>query len=268
MKAQSPIRNVGTPPFAGENTPLSSAATDPAARNRRLPIFLRGVLRFATPMLALSCLGAQRGPAVAFQADPVEVWGSRILITVICLGISVLLFTMFKYRGRATGAVAWGLLITGVGIIPLVSSGFGTLLVFTRAERVEFCASCHLTLQPFVDDMKNPRCESLAAVHYRNRYITDNQCYVCHRSYGMFGTASAKVSGMVNVYRYYTHTFQQPVKMREAYPNRDCLKCHAESAKWQEQKEHTRIEADLFADKVKCLDCHATPHILNNKEAK
>jgi nitrate/TMAO reductase-like tetraheme cytochrome c subunit len=231
---------------------------------------MRRFMLFAIWSLAAGAASAQQNEAVAFHTDPVEVWGSRFLITVICIGIAVLLFTMFRYRGRTTGAVSWGLLIAGIGIVPITSTGFGTLLVFDRAERVEFCASCHLTMQSFVDDMKNPKSESLAAVHFKNKYIPDNQCYVCHTSYGMFGTVEAKMSGMVDVYKYYTRTFHKPIKMREAYPNHDCLKCHAESAKWLQHDEHIQAKADQFADKMKCLDCHGgdhPAHTINEKVA-
>ena len=56
-------------------------------------------------------------------------------------------------------------------------------------------------MQSFVDDMRDPKSESMAAVHFKNKYIPDNQCYVCHTSYGMFGTVEAKMSGMIDVYR-------------------------------------------------------------------
>src|SRR5260370_20623533 len=98
----------------------------------------------------------------SFQIDPVEVWGSRLLITTICIGIALLLFTLFRYRGSPTGAVSWGLLAAGIALVPLMSTGLGTLLVFDRAERVEFCASCHLTMQSFVDDMRDSKSERLA----------------------------------------------------------------------------------------------------------
>jgi len=230
---------------------------------------MRRSLVFAMTVGAV-CASAQQSDSVAFHTDPVEVWGTRFLITVICIGIAVLLFTMIKYRGRTTGAVSWGLLIAGIGIVPMVSTGFGTLLVFDRAERVEFCASCHLTMQGFVDDMKNPKSESLAAIHFKNKFIPDNQCYVCHTSYGMFGTVEAKMSGLVDVYKYYTRTFHKPIMMRGPYPNHDCLKCHAESALWLKHDEHIQAKADLFADKVKCLDCHGASnpaHTLNEKVA-
>ena len=221
---------------------------------------MRRLLSFALPALLGSMARSEESQAVSFHTDPVEVWGSRFLISVICVGIAILLFTMIKYRGRTTGAVSWGLLIGGVGVLPIVSTGFGVLLVFDRAERVEFCASCHLTMKSFVDDMKNPKSESLAAVHFKNRYIPDNQCYGCHTSYGIFGNFKAKKAGMVGVYKYYTRTFHKPVKMREAYPNHDCLTCHAQSQKWLKHEEHVGAKADLFADKMKCLDCHGSDH--------
>jgi cytochrome c nitrite reductase small subunit len=196
----------------------------------------------------------------AFHTDPVEVWGSRFLIATICVGIVLLLYTLVKYRGKTAGAVSWGLLAGGIALVPMMSTGLGTLLVFDRAERVEFCASCHLTMQGFVTDMRDPKSESLAAVHYKNRYIPDNQCYVCHTSYGMFGTVEAKEAGMIDVYKYFTKTYPNIIAMREPYPNHDCLKCHADSAKWLKEDVHIAVRDDLFADKMKCLDCHGSEH--------
>lgn len=203
---------------------------------------------------------AQESKTATFQIDPVEVWGSRFLITTICIGIALLLFTLVKYGGTSAGPVSWGLFAAGIALVPLISTGVGTLLVFDRAERVEFCASCHLTMQSFVNDMRDPKSESLAAVHFKNKYIPDNQCYVCHTSYGMFGTVEAKMSGMVDVYKYFTRTYPKTISMREPYPNHDCLKCHAESAKWVKQDVHVAVRDDLFADKLKCLDCHGAEH--------
>jgi hypothetical protein len=71
----------------------------------------------------------------------------------------------------------------------------------------------------------------------------------------------AKMSGTIDLYKYYTRTFHKPVKMRESYPNGDCLKCHAQAVKWQAQ--HGDFKAALFSGETKCLDCHAAmnpPH--------
>ncbi len=119
-----------------------------------------------------------------FQQDPVDHYGSRFLAVVIILGIALVLFSLFRYRGVDSGAPSWAILIAGAAVFPMILSGFGNLLVFERAKTVQLCGSCHLTMKSYVDDMKNPQSNSLAAVHYKNRYIAENQCYECHTSYG------------------------------------------------------------------------------------
>jgi len=224
--------------------------------------FMLRLLRNTTVawVLAQAAANGEDSKIASFHTDPVEVWGSRFLIITICVGIALLLFNLFKFRGTTAGPFSWALLTAGIILVPLMATGLGTLLVFDRAERVEFCASCHLTMQTFVDDMRDPKSESLAAVHFKNKYIPDNQCYVCHTSYGMFGTVEAKMSGMIDVYKYYTKTYPKTLSMREPYPNHDCLKCHVESAKWLKHEEHVAARDDLFADKMKCLDCHGSDH--------
>ena len=196
------------------------------------------------------------GPAVSFQHDPVEYYGARILAALLIVCGCLVLYSLVRYRGRIAGPISLGLLIAGIGVLPVLSVSFGTVLVFERAERVEFCASCHEPMQPYVTDMKNLESESLAALHFKNRYIPSNQCYDCHTSYGLFGTATAKMKGLVDVYKYYTNTYHSPIQMRDPYPNNDCLKCHAEALKWQEQEMHIENKEALFAGETSCMDCH------------
>ena len=154
--------------------------------------------------------------AARFQQDPVEQVGARVLVTLAIIGIGVVTYSLLKYRGAAVGPVSWGLLIAGAVAFPLLITGVGTILVFERAERVEFCASCHVTMKAFVDDMRDPKSDSLAALHFKNRYIPDDQCYSCHTSYGLFGTVEAKKEGLNDVYKYYTRTFHLPITLRMA----------------------------------------------------
>jgi len=192
--------------------------------------------------------------AASFRQDPVDYFGTRFLTVVIVLGMIAILFSLFRYRGRLSGPLAWSALLGGALLIPAISSGLGTVLVFERAEHVEFCASCHLTMKGFVDDMQDPKSESLAAVHFKNHYIPDDQCYECHTSYGVFGTVEAKKEGMIDVYKYYTRTFKLPVHLRHPYPNGDCLKCHAGAQKWEAA--HADFEKALFDGTSHCMDCH------------
>jgi len=189
-----------------------------------------------------------------FQHDPVDHYGSRFLAGVIVLGVALVLYSLLRYRGRTPAAFSWGLLVTGVGLLPGLVSGFGSILVLQRAEKVEFCGSCHLTMKSYVDDMHDPKSGSLAALHFKNRYIADNQCYECHTSYGVFGTLEAKAGGVKDVYKYYTRTYTLPIKARTPYRNGDCLKCHAESVKWAAS--HGDQKASLFTGQVTCMECH------------
>ena len=144
------------------------------------------------------------GAPGSFQHDPVEYYGARVLAALLVFCSCLVVYSLARYRGRIAGPVSLGLLIAGIGVLPVISVSFGTVLVFQRAERVEFCASCHEPMQPYVDDMLNLESESMAAVHYKNRYIPSNQCYDCHTSYGLFGTAEAKTKGLVDMYKYTT----------------------------------------------------------------
>jgi cytochrome c nitrite reductase small subunit len=197
-----------------------------------------------------------------FQEDPVEQVAVRLLIALAVIGIGIVIYSLVKYRGAAAGPVSWGFLLAGAVIFPLLITGVGTILVFQRAERVEFCASCHLTMKVFVEDMKNPKSNSLAALHFKNRYIPDDQCYTCHTSYGLFGTVEAKKEGLNDVYKYYTRTFHLPIKLRHPYPNKDCLKCHAGSAKWIAS--HADFKDQLFSGEASCMQCHAESNPAHN----
>lgn len=203
----------------------------------------------------------------AFQQDPVDQYGSRFLAIVILIGIGMVLWSLFRYRGRDVGPISWGFLIAGTSVFPMILWGIGTILVVERVKTVQLCGSCHLTMKSYVDDMMNPKSNSLAAVHYTNRYIAENQCYECHTSYGMLGTLEAKKQGLIDVYRYYTHTFQLPLRLSHPYRDGDCLKCHAGATKWIAAHEET--EQRIFEGKLSCMQCHAETnpaHILVGQE--
>ena len=211
-------------------------------------------------IVALISAGAARAATVpaAFPQDPVEYYGSRFLIGLLIVGAALLAYSLLRYRGRLDTAVGWVLVIAGVGVVPAAALLIGGVLMFGRAERVEFCGSCHLAMQAYVDDLRNPGSRSLAAVHYKNRYIPQNQCYVCHTSFGLFGTLQAKIAGVIDVQRYYTGTFHSPPRMREPYRNVECLKCHGEALRWMEQ--HRAVQAEVFGGTRECLECHGGAH--------
>jgi nitrate/TMAO reductase-like tetraheme cytochrome c subunit len=202
-------------------------------------------------------------PEPDFQHDPVEYWAARILVWVLTLALILVAYTLVKaVRGRLAGMFGKALMTISVVVLPSFTVTTGMLLVFTRAERVEFCASCHHVMRAYADDMTNPDGTGLAAIHFVNRYIPNNQCYECHTSYGLFGTVEAKIHGIGEVVKYYTGSYDLPVAMWKPYRNADCLKCHAESNKWLLVDAHTDEESkqELFADLTSCMSCHDSAH--------
>jgi nitrate/TMAO reductase-like tetraheme cytochrome c subunit len=206
---------------------------------------------------------ADAGGTPDFQFDPVEYWAARILTWVVMISLAVIVVALIRARrGRLTGPTGKALLLSGVVLLPSFSVGTGMLLVFERAERVEFCGSCHHAMGEFVAEMQNPDGSSLASVHFGNQYIPSHQCYQCHTSYGLFGTMQAKIHGVGQVLRYYTGSFEPPATMWQPYPNADCLKCHARSRTWLAEPAHgdAEMRAGLFADEVSCMECHEPGH--------
>ena len=202
-------------------------------------------------------------PGSDFRFDPVEDWAARILTWALVAAVILVSYALFAVlRGELRGVPGKVIMLVGVVLLPSFSVATGMLLVFIRAESVEFCASCHHVMQAYADDMNDPEGTGIAAVHFVNQYIPGNQCYECHTSYGLFGTVEAKLHGIGEVYRYYTHTYNQPIEMWQPYANRDCLKCHANSRKWLLVDAHTDEDmlAQLFDDRISCMDCHESGH--------
>jgi nitrate/TMAO reductase-like tetraheme cytochrome c subunit len=201
-----------------------------------------------------------------FQYDAAEHWGARILTWVAVLSLLAIAYTLSQVsRGRANGGAGKALILASAVLLPSFCVATGMVLVFARAERVEFCGSCHLAMDPFVADMTDPSGRGLAAVHYTNRFIPSNQCYECHTSYGLFGTVKAKIHGASQVLRYYGGAFEPPVTLWQPYSNADCLKCHAESKLWLEEPSHTAdgMIDELFEDRTSCMGCHEWGHLVN-----
>src|SRR5262249_21758802 len=117
-----------------------------------------------------------------------------------------------------------------------------------------------LSMKEYIDDLKDANSESLAAIHFKNKYIPSNQCYQCHTQYGINGTFEAKKAGTIDVYKYFTRTFHKPLKMRSPYPNDDCLKCHNEAPKFQMQELHVISKDTILSGETKCMDCHKETH--------
>jgi nitrate/TMAO reductase-like tetraheme cytochrome c subunit len=187
------------------------------------------------------------------------------VLILVCIGASLVL-----YRGRqAEGSALWVHLLS-LGVFPLFLLAVANYSVMEYATEERFCASCHLTMQPYVSDLLNPRSESLAALHHQNRFARGTECYSCHANYGIHGTFEAKTTGLRHVYKYVTGTYHLPITMPAPFDNNLCLKCHAGAKRFMAQEIHLedgKVSAELRENKTECVQCHSPAHDVATKKA-
>lgn len=222
---------------------------------------LRGNRDSATPEQASA---AELRP---FGALPPK-WGTALdWAIVLTSGVSVLillciLFSLVAYRGRQAEGNALWLHLLSLGIFPLLLLALGNFSVLEYAKEDNFCGTCHLTMKPYMDDLRDAKSRSLAARHFQHSSAKGTECYSCHANYGVHGTFEAKLRGLQDVYKYVTRTYQLPVKMRAPYENALCLKCHSEAKRFVEAWNgiHLKLSDQLRTELIKCVGCHKLAH--------
>ena len=180
-------------------------------------------------------------------------------VGIVILGLLALVFLVwvaFFARSFEVAQRHW-LLLFAIVVFPSVVMFLGLGRAMDDAKRPEFCGSCHV-MQPWMQDLHDPDSTNLAAVHYQNRYILEDQCYTCHHEYTMFGPAKAKLAGVRHLWKYMTGTYTTPLELREPYHFDNCTHCHGEAKVFREA--HTDVLEDLKSGKATCLDCHGPVH--------
>lgn len=180
-------------------------------------------------------------------------------LVAVFITLAGLLLTEWGYRKRvARGTYHW-LLLMGMVVFPGIAQVSSTTVLWEETKTVNACASCHV-MRPFVNDLRNPESQTLAARHYQNRWIPDRQCYVCHTNYGLHGALDAKLAAARHWLRYVTGTWQEPIRHRGPYPNANCLACHAGARRFEGVSTHKALWAELTANQRACISCHGAPH--------
>ena len=158
-------------------------------------------------------------------------------------------------------AVAFARLVAFMALLVLPGAAIfiANYHTFEGVHEVRACASCHV-MRPMVNDMRDPASETLAARHYKNRWIAVNQCYHCHADYGLGGDLEAKLTGFRHLARYTTRTYHEPIRARVAVSNKGCRHCHEGTPRWDAVPDHVTSQKELAANEVKCVDCHGDAH--------
>lgn len=144
-------------------------------------------------------------------------------------------------------------------VLPALAVFIANYHTFEGVHEVSGCASCHV-MRPMVTDMRDPNSGTLAARHYKNRWIATDQCYHCHSDYGLSGNLEAKMTGFRHLARYTTQTYHEPIRGRVRFDNKNCLNCHEGTAKFQAVKSHTTAHERLATNQMICLNCHGVSH--------
>lgn len=217
--------------------------------------------------------------AVALVADPRDFgvpaprgwigttseWLQGIGIVFALLDLVLLAAIWWMIRTRGVTSISKVFLFGAVLILPVIVVFLATAHGMEASSTVEACGSCHI-MESHVADLRDPKGDSLAAAHYKNRYIQQNHCYTCHSDYGMAGTVGAKLAGLGHTWRNLTGSYELPLKIRRPYSNLRCLSCHGGAQNFLGKHDKDEIPK-LMADKDSCLDCHGPAHAPDTKNA-
>ncbi len=159
---------------------------------------------------------------------------------------------------RLTPPAKWMLLV-GFFVLPSMTMLAGNVVGFHKTR--QSCTQCH-TMDPWVADMKDPGSSTLAAAHYKNRLINEDQCYTCHSGYGLAGNVQAKIGGVSHVLHYYITGVPDEIRIKKPFPSSTCLHCHSEAAGYLKIEQHVDAEMKpkILSGELSCFECHAAPH--------
>jgi nitrate/TMAO reductase-like tetraheme cytochrome c subunit len=161
-------------------------------------------------------------------------------------------------------------LFLGLGVFPIGVAFAGNVQGFEATKERKFCGSCHV-MALHQADSDNRASGSLASRHARNAMFGDQNCYVCHADYGMFGTIVTKAGGMRHVWLYLTEYRNTPldeakktIRLREPDKmSNNCMQCHStENTLWLKVPDHRAALEDVRAARVGCASagCHGEAH--------
>lgn len=161
-------------------------------------------------------------------------------------------------------------LLLGLGVLPIGAAFAGNVQGFEATKERAFCGSCHV-MALHRSDSDDRASGSLASRHARNAMFGNENCYVCHADYGMFGTVVTKAGGMRHVWLYLTEYRKTPldqakktIRLREpSKMNGNCLQCHStEDTLWLKVPDHRSSLEDVRSGRVGCASegCHGLAH--------
>jgi len=191
------------------------------------------------------------------------------LLALACATLSAVILVLYLVRRPPLVGATKLWLLLGLGVFPIGVAAAGNIEGFRATKQREFCGSCHV-MQPHASDSGDPQSSSLASRHARNHLFGEENCYVCHADYGMFGTVLTKLGGMRHVWLYATEYKSTPIEeakktihLRKPYPNDNCMQCHSTKLDiWMRLPDHKSALDDVRSGRMSCASggCHGFAH--------
>jgi len=223
-------------------------------------------------------LGAREGAIAAMTSFDFETLVRIAVCILATIGISLCIWLVMTSREglRSTRVVRLGHIdfpsvtlyklvgLFGMFLIPLTTVGLANYEIFVGTKEVSACVRCHV-MRPFANDMTEAKSEGLAARHYRNKWIQEQQCYHCHADYGFGGGLQAKLDGLRHLLKYTSRTYHEPIQLRHPFHNDNCLHCHGSTPKYDAVDMHTMMADTIASDETPCTSCHGDSHPSRDK---
>jgi cytochrome c nitrite reductase small subunit len=220
----------------------------------------RAVVGFAT-ICTISAVAFAQARVRVYEPphDIAEEWAKALALVSLFGAAALIAWALVVRRARLGEPDTQWMLFLGVCLLPLPVSMLGMAVGMEQSKGVEFCSSCHV-MRPFVDDLRDLGSDTLAATHFKNRYIQREHCFRCHTNYGIFGTLQAKRAGMGHIWKESTGTYELPIKLSRPYDYAICLDCHGQAVKFQKVEVHHDTLDQILSGEVGCGDCHGLAH--------
>ena len=180
---------------------------------------------------------------------------------------AILLVHLLRRRPIDATSKLW--LLLGLGDFPIASAATSNVAGFQATQSRAFCGSCHVMI-PHASDSIDPKSRTMSAIHARNAYFGNDNCYTCHKDYGMYGYVLTKMGGMRHVYLYLTEYRSMPleqsrhdIRIMKPIPNSTCTSCHTTTApRWEALPDHASSLVGLRDGTLSCASpgCHGYSH--------
>ncbi len=218
---------------------------------------MKCILKILIVLLSLAAT-----PAFAY-ADEKGISSAELIrqagIVAVVVAIIGLIAVEFFYKVKIERSSYKWFLFMGLLMLPIFAMLSAITTVMDETKTVASCASCHV-MDPFVHDMQDPNSASLAARHFKNKWIGEDQCYHCHTSYGIHGTLEGKRDGFRHWLLFVTSTFKEPMTFKGSYPNSNCISCHGGTPKFLAVESHRVLQHKLTENETSCTTCHGPVH--------